>query len=316
MRGMPRLRAAVWILAVVAFSLSACTAAMNPSPQGSADPSVIAGEPTPTALAAPGADVVSSSATDDIEQSSIAPSPDDTIDTPPPGRTATPRPTSKPTSRPTPVATWGDGGYAIGARSPVPLKGTARITVSIGAGPSCDISVRYPSGSSGPNFAAHAFAAAGDWNWKWTVPSSAGTGTATFTTTCTLGGVDKVGHGTFALVAALPSPTPKPTPSPTWSITGSINDTSITPGATVTFSGSVVGNPPPGIAPIDLRCELTVTYHTGEQVKRSEGSVQTRNFTLSLPTSPAAPAGTGSWNVTCYPTAPGSRSVVGSLTFS
>jgi hypothetical protein len=73
-----------------------------------------------------------------------------------------------------------------------------------------------------------------------------------------------------------------------------------------TFSGHVVGDPPPGIAPIDLACYMSITFPPGGGGTNQwlmDGSIQTRDFQYAVNLGAGYPAGgTGSWTVTCYPT--------------
>jgi hypothetical protein len=74
----------------------------------------------------------------------------------------------------------------------------------------------------------------------------------------------------------------------------------ITGVATLTLH--VFGDPPPGIAPIDLECYMSMTYPNGGGSGVSSFGVWTRDFQILVTPGGYAPGGTGSWTVTCYPT--------------
>jgi hypothetical protein len=106
--------------------------------------------------------------------------------------------------------------------------------------------------------------------------------------------------------AATPVPTPAQTPVPTpepWGITGSMAPIDNTGYAT--WTGSVWGNPPPGIAPIDLACYLFISYPPGGLYGESYNGFTntfTRDFQIVAQPGGYAAGGTGSWKVNCYPT--------------
>lgn len=294
-------RSAALALVALSLLLAACTAGATASPDLS-DSSVAS--PSPSFSAEASFNVTAATASP-----SEAPSADPSTAAEPtvsPPAAATPGPTPRPT------LADGQGGYALGVRSPVAIGGAAQIKIVAQAGETCSVGVRYPSGGSAGGLDPHTFRTNGTWTWNWTIPSSAGLGTAIVKTDCVLLGTSFPGAGKFSIVTVVPTPTPRPTPTPLWGITGSVVDPVHVPGLVV-FSGHVTGDPPPGIAPIDLRCELRVsdTLH-GQLGFVQDGSVQTRDFGLSLaiviPVS-----GTATWKVSCFPTAPGSRSVSGTL---
>ena len=220
--------------------------------------------------------------------------------------------TTHPHATPAPTLDWAEVGYAVGVRDPVALGGTARVELDGPVGPICTLSAKYPNGKSA-SVGSPSHPKSGAWVWSWTVPTTAGLGKATIAFACTYAGFTKPGSDSFKLVAALPTPTPKPTPTPTWSISGSVNSPVSANNGTLTFAGHVNGTPPPGIAPIDLYCRFYVTYSGYDQLIASEGSVQTRDFTLAGPIGYPTPA-TYHWHVTCAATlSAGTRQAAGTF---
>ena len=209
--------------------------------------------------------------------------------------------THAPVATPGPTLDWVNVGYAVGVRSPVALGGKARVELDAPVGPSCTLTARYPSGGSA-NVGSPTHPKAGQWIWSWTVPQSAGLGSASIAFGCTYAGLTKPGTDAFQIVAALPTPTPKPTPSPTWSLTGSVAPNPIAAGGTLTFTGHIGGTPPPGIAPIDLNCGFFWTENGYDWPIASDGSVQTRDFTLAGTIPAALGQGSHAWHVTCTAT--------------
>jgi hypothetical protein len=208
--------------------------------------------------------------------------------------------TTHPQATVAPTLDWAEVGYAIGVRDPVALGGNARVELDAPVGPTCTLSAKYPNGKSAA-VGSPSHPKSGAWVWSWTVPTTAGLGKATISFGCTYGGLTKPGSDSFQLVAALPTPTPKPTPTPTWSISGSVTTPVSAKNGMLTFTGHVNGTPPPGIAPIDLSCRFYVTYSGFDQLIASEGSVQTRDFTLAGPIGYPT-AATYHWHVTCAAT--------------
>jgi hypothetical protein len=217
-----------------------------------------------------------------------------------------------PTAKPTPTLDWVNVGYSVGVRDPVALGAKAKVTILAPVGPTCTVAARYPNGKSA-SVGSPTHPRAGAWVWSWTVPSTAGLGSARYSFSCTYAGLAKPGTGTFDIVAAASTPTPKPTATPTWSISGAITSPVSRSNGTLTFTGHVHGTPPPGIAPIDLYCQLFVTYGGTDTLIDQNGSVQTADFALAGPIGYPS-AGTYAWHVTCAATLnAGSRSASGTF---
>jgi hypothetical protein len=119
-----------------------------------------------------------------------------------PEPTATVEPTARPTARPT--LNWADKGFTASVKSPVAIGSKAKVTLKGPVGPTCTLSITYPSGSAA-NLPNPTHPSAGSWQWTWTVPSKAQTGFATGTATCTYAGVPKSGPVQFKVTnPALP----------------------------------------------------------------------------------------------------------------
>ena len=85
----------------------------------------------------------------------------------------------------------------------------------------------------------------------------------------------------------------------------------------VTFTGSVTGDPPPGMAPIDLACYLYLAPPGTTYGETYQGftNTMTRDFQIVFLYGGYPAGGTGTWKVMCYPTAPGSATAEGTVEF-
>jgi hypothetical protein len=216
---------------------------------------------------------------------------------------STPAPTPRPTATPKPQPTldWAEEPIGMSVTpDPAKLGAKVKVTVSLAAGPTCALKVRYPSGSNA-SLPKPTRPKPTSWIWTWTLPESAGGGTATATVTCTYGGVARGGPGTFTIVD----------PTPEWSISADVPATQPATApppsssnilqATITVNGQVPVNP----AYPQQRFHCTLHLVANGYTVNAADQVYLDSFDAPIPmgfsvgTIPTKSIGPASWTLTC-----------------
>src|SRR6185503_14999014 len=159
----------------------------------------------------------------------------------------------------------------------------------------------YPDGSPEQDLPAPTRPSATKWRWTWYPEQFWPGGTGFVKTTCTYLGVTRRDDWPMTVVHNPLYPTDPPiTPAPGFNVVGLMSPGEVSPGGTLTFTGSVSIFPEG--TPIDLACAFTLKWPDGDQVA-SEPHVTTRNFELSLTIALDAPLGQYRYETLCVDTA-------------